>query len=837
MQQAQRNIDLHGLTLVAGVGAWLAGILIDSFVLLPAFMLLIGATITLILIVLFWHERQSRLIMCMLMCLFLGAWRYSSSSLTNDPQALSTAIGASLMVRGSVSDEPKLYGKNRLLSVSANSISTDGGTTWQDAHGQLTVQAPGTTLDDPYGANYGSIIELQGKLLLPLPHSSPNVLANMFFPRIQVTATAGNPVLATLYSWRITLSNIIEQSLPQPEAALLVAILLGLRTPALTLLASAFADTGTVHLIVSSGFKVTLLAGLVASSTRWLYSNKIEQGKLLPTQKRGGWRRWLSTLLIIASIAAYTILNGAGAAAIRAGVMGELLVIAPRIGRTYNIYTSLAFAALLMSLGDPFVLWDAGFQLSFIGTLGIVLFTPFFQRLLLPIARLPLGHVFSETLAVTLAVQVATLPILALDFQLVSLVAPLTNMLTVPLLGTLILLGVIICGAGLVFLPLAILIGWVALPLLQYVIWVVRWSANLPGATISISTSNSGIAWGYYVLLALLGSFVIRKWPIPATSTEHTMKQNMLPGLSRRTWQLIQLGLALLVIITTGMTTLVSQANADLTFTFLNVTSKGQSQGEAILVRTPDGKTLLIDGGLDASSLAQELDSRLPAWQRSLDAVLLTTPRQDHLAGLLDIAQRYEIGEIIDAGMLHPNTTYARWRRTISERNIHYLMVKQGTDISIGSFVSLQVLWPTSPLHKGSNEVRDNGLILRIVTPTLRLLLLGAGAQSKYALSGLLDTVDTTYLQAEIVQMIEEASVPSPKELDNVLQNANPALLLMTPSALSKKQKTSTQPTKQTPISSPIQERKWQNIPTIRTAQMGTVQVSTNQQGWSINPG
>ncbi|MBV9710998.1 MAG: hypothetical protein JO011_08805, partial [Ktedonobacteraceae bacterium] len=263
----------------------------------------------------------------------------------------------------------------------------------------------------------------------------------------------------------------------------------------------------------------------------------------------------------------------------------------------------------------------------------------------------------------------------------------------------------------------------------------------------------------------------------------------------------------------------------------------GQPQGEAILLRTPDGKTLLIDGGLDASSLAQELDSRLPSWQRSLDAVLLTTPRQDHLVGLLDIVQRYEIGEIIDGGMLHPGTTYARWRRTISERNIRYLMVNQSTDIRIGRFVSLEILWPTSSLHKGSNEVRDNGLILRIVTPGLRLLLLGAGAQSKYALSGLLNTVDTPHLQAEVVQMIEEANVPFPEELDSVLQRTEPALLLMTPAALSKKQKTATQSTTRMPLSSPTQKRVWANIPTVRTAQMGTIQISYNSQGWNVNTG
>ena len=78
-------------------------------------------------------------------------------------------------------------------------------------------------------------------------------------------------------------------------------------------------------------------------------------------------------------------------------------------------------------------------------------------------------------------------------------------------------------------------------------------------------------------------------------------------------------------------------------------------------MHTPDGKTMLIDGGMDAASLSQALDSQMPSWQRSLDMVLLTSPRQDHLAGLQDIVTRYAIGEVIDAGMLHPNTTYARW--------------------------------------------------------------------------------------------------------------------------------------------------------------------------------
>src|SRR5260370_16759044 len=167
------------------------------------------------------------------------------------------------------------------------------------------------------------------------------------------------------------------------------SLTLHLHTPALTPLIKVFNETGTAHLIAPSGFKVTILAGLVAGSTRWLYKRqrRVKQEKpLLPAQRRAGqWRRWLATALVILSISGYTFLSGGGPAAMRAGIMGILLVIAPRLGRIYNIYTALALGALLMSLFDPFVLWRSPFHLSILVTLVFLFSTPLFLLILLPV--------------------------------------------------------------------------------------------------------------------------------------------------------------------------------------------------------------------------------------------------------------------------------------------------------------------------------------------------------------------------------------------------------------------------------------------------------------------
>jgi len=230
MQRTMATPDLRGLLLVALVSAWLAGILLDQALLLPSFGLLAGTGIALILVVVFWHHTQGRLIALTLLCLLLGAWRYASVSPANDPQAISALIGASkLEVRGLVADEPKLKGRTRLLLVDVSAISRDAGTTWQDAHGQMTVQTTGTLIEDPYGANYGNNVVLQGKLQPPLPPSAPGIFASMVFPRISVKSESGNPVIAALYSLRVWLKGIIAQALPQPEAALLTAIVLGLQ--------------------------------------------------------------------------------------------------------------------------------------------------------------------------------------------------------------------------------------------------------------------------------------------------------------------------------------------------------------------------------------------------------------------------------------------------------------------------------------------------------------------------------------------------------------------------------------------------------------------------------
>lgn len=823
------TLELRGLLLMVLAGGWLAGILLGGWLALPQIAPPLVAILALSIICVFWHKPVPRLAGLVLLCLCMGAWRYATVSPVDDPHAIRAWIGAGKVeVQASVVDEPHLESNTTLLTVTAQRVSLDQGRSWQEADGEMQIQALGASFDNPYAPRYGDMLRITGRLTVPPSYTTPEVQASMAFPSVLIAGRGGNPFLVALYQARIALAGILMQALPQPFAALLIAIFLSLHTPALKPLLPLFSETGTAHLIAPSGFKVTLLAGLIGRSTGWLVPRRdanAQKQPLLPAQKRrGNGRLWLRTLLVVCCIVLYTVLSGGGPAAIRAGIMGILLALAPRLGRSYNVYTALALTALMMSLVDPFVLWDSGFQLSFLGTLGIVSLTPFFRHPLRFLDRLPLGYHLGEIVAVTLAAEITTLPIFALSFNTISSVAALANIASVPLLSILLALGALICLCGLLSLQLALLCGWIAWPLLWYMVTAITWCAHLPGAYFPVGNLNPLLAWEYYALLAWVGALLIRRRQ-PVLVSTHARAAPLLPRNVKRA---LFGGLPLATLLLTGALAHINHTGGSLTITLL--TTGNPAQGEALYLRTPDGQTALIDDGADSTTLAQTLDSRLPFWQRSLDLVILASPDVNDLTGLQDILARYQVNRAVDAGMLHPSAAYARWRSTLAARAIPYTQARQGTLISLDNQIGFQVLWPLNPLHESSNETRDNALVLRLFAPGLSMLLLNSAAESAYALQTLASGTVSRVLLAQIVQVTGEQGNIFPSSLAPVLQIAHPSLLLtiLTPRRGMRGSATTGNAT----AASAVPTGSWEIL---HGERMSSLEIQSNIQGWSFH--
>ena len=414
----------------------------------------------------------------LLLWLGLGAARASAADPARDPLTIARfADGATVQAQGQVIAEPDERGGYRILTVRVTTITLSGEQA-QPAAGDVeaTVYGP----DDWFAPAYGDTITLTGALK-PLggAYAPAGVVARMPSARASILARGGGaPPLAALYQLRVSLAQAIERSLPEPEAALLIGILLGLKSPALRARLPLFIATGTIHLVVPAGLKVSILAELTGRAARRL----------------GPWPQAIAALV---AVGAYAALGGGGPAAARAAIMGALLALAPALGRGYNVYTALALAVLIMTGIEPSLIADAGFQLTALATFALPLLTPGIQAVLRwlagPLGKLRIAEPITESLAVTLTAQVATIPVLALTFHEVSLVAPLANLLTVPLLAPLLLAGGALAAvAALGWAPLALGMAWVIWPALAWVSGVIAWTAGLPLAALNVT---AGARW------------------------------------------------------------------------------------------------------------------------------------------------------------------------------------------------------------------------------------------------------------------------------------------------------------------------------------------------------
>jgi competence protein ComEC len=228
--------------------------------------------------------------------------------------------------------------------------------------------------------------------------------------------------------------------------SLLAGILLGVENGIPQRVQQAFQDTGTAHIIAISGFNISIISALFASLFILLLGKR---------------RRWLAAGLSLVVIAFYAVLVGAGASVVRAAIMGGLTLFAVQLGRRQDGLNSLAFVAALMVLFNPILLWDVGFQLSFMATLGLVLYAgPLSQAFTrLASARLPqatverLTHPVGEYFLFTLAALLTTLPVTVYHFQRLSLSSLVANPLVLPAQPPVMVLGGLAVLLGLIFQP------------------------------------------------------------------------------------------------------------------------------------------------------------------------------------------------------------------------------------------------------------------------------------------------------------------------------------------------------------------------------------------------
>ncbi len=537
----------------------------------------------------------------LLAALALGGLRMALArpTLDSDELAYYNDRGA-LTLRAGVASPPERNASGTRLRVSVTAqVNADGSLT--PLSGLALVTLP---VED--GWKYGDCLEIQARPITPAEGSRfsyreylarQGVYSQLASPQAErIGRGCGSVLLEIIYDLAERSAGVIERLYPQPAAALLDGILLGDDSGLPETVQQAFRDTGTAHIVAISGFNIAILAGLFV----------LVLGKLLP--------RASAAFGAILAIAVYTLLVGGSPPVVRAAVMGGVGMFGGLIGRRQAGVNSLAFTAALMCFFNPGLPWDPSFQLSFMATLGLVLYagplqsglTGWFER------RLPAGKArrFAAPLAeyglFTLAAQATTLPVVAYHFGRLSLSALLANPLVLPVQPALMVLGGLSLLGGLVWLPLGQLFAWLAWPLAAYTLRLTALLANLPASAISIGQVTPAAALLFYALL-----FAVTL--LPRLPAEHALRRLLHPVAS-----IAAVGL----LAVTAWQAALPLPDGRLRVEFFS--------GGSALITTPGGRSLLLAG-----ETSPALADALPA-ARCLDALVLSTPPDRNLADVLE---------------------------------------------------------------------------------------------------------------------------------------------------------------------------------------------------------
>lgn len=692
------------MTIIYWTVSWLSGIWLASnghiawiFWLIPCAVGVLGA------IFLRRHQSWCTTAIC-LAILSLGAVRYSWTVLPQPPNHLSNFNGEEDMtVTGIVTKEPDVRDHTANLLLEADSIAEGNGAA-VPVVGKLLVHVP------RYPAiAYGSRLQMTGTLKTPINSTDfdyetflarQDIFSEMNRPAILLLETGlGNPIVSSLLTIKAAARETVERLLPDPQAALLNGILLGYDHGLSKDLAEDFQATGTSHIIAISGFNIAIIAGILLRGSRYFVSPRA------------------AGLIAITGISLYTILVGADAAVVRAAIMGALFIVALLLlGRPTFLYATLFAAALFMTLANPSFLWDIGFQLSFMAVLGLMIYvSPWSKSIsgkLEPRVgekkALRITRMIADVSLVTLAAIIMTMPVMLLHFDRISLVSPLANLLIMPAQPGVMIIGGVAAILGMISPVLGQIPAWAAWLLLTYTITLVHFFANVPFSSIEVSVPLVGV-------LACLSGIIA----MSLNSGPHKEGQFDILDGSRRS-RIIRLGIvtAIFAVALAGIWAW-SQPDGKLHVTFFDV-----GQGDAILIESPTGRQILVDGGRYPSLLLDQLGEEMSFWDKNIDIIVATHPDEDHVLGLIDTFDHYAVDLLLvngeEAG--EPDA-YTALLETASEEQTAIRRALAGEVIELGDGVSLVILHPGPDLE--TEDRNENSVAMRLVYGDFALLLTG----------------------------------------------------------------------------------------------------------------
>jgi competence protein ComEC len=476
----------------------------------------------------------------------------------------------------------------------------------------------------------------------------------------------------------------LGRGMPSREAELARGFVLGEDDRIDPVTVEDFRRSGLSHLLAVSGQNVALLA---------LLAMPVLGALGIPLRARLVW--------VLALIAVYVPLTGAGPSIQRAGVMGALSVLATLAGRRASRLYGLAVAAIVTLAVEPRIATDVGWQLSFAAVVGILLLAgPIRRAITVRIGSGGLAGALAEGAALTIAATLATAPLIAFHFGAVSTTTLFANLLALPAVAPAMWLGMLAALAGQVpGLPVSP-INALNAPLLAYIAQVASWCGRPSWAYLEVRIGLGGLAASYAVigLAALLVRRLARRRRIATLRRRRELRPPRSSG--RRTAAVAALGVLLLwAALAAGRGDASAEPVRGLRVSMLDV-----GQGDAILLQPAAAPPVLVDTGPPGDRIAGQLED---AGVDRLGALVLTHDQSDHDGAERELLEALPVDRLLYAFLGRDPRALAEDAGARPERIAAGAVIRSGQ-------LRLQIVWPPPELL-GTSDAGQNPNQLAVV--------------------------------------------------------------------------------------------------------------------------
>ena len=514
------------------------------------------------------------------------------------------------------------------------------------------------------------------------------------------------------------IEKTIDDNLEKNEASLLKGILIG--------------KTSDIEEETYKNFRVANISHILAVSG--MHVSYIIIGCNILFEKSIGKRK--SKYIIIAILIIYMFVTGFSPSIVRATIMGILFMISKIVYRKNDVWTSISLSLLIILVFNPYIIMNIGLQLSYIGTIGIILLQRIVQDVLKNIKFRDKKKVYKinrkkilfiskiqEILSVTISAQLVILPFMLYHFNLFGTYFFISNLLISLIIGPIIIIGFSVIIFSCVFYPVGKIV-FILLEIMIKILIQISQIGNLPFSKIYFSTPKIWIIVIYYIFVSLF----ILIYPIytkrKISITQQRFK-NIISLIKYKFKESNKKSIKIFLIVFFIVVFLIYVFPKNLKINFVDV-----GQGDCTFVITPRNKTILIDGGGSKSSDFDVGKSTLFPYildrgYTKIDYIIISHFDEDHCGGLFYIIQELKVKNIIIGKQNEVSTNYSEFIKTAQNKKINIKVVEGKTKIDIEPNIYFDILWPYSNTMISEDAINNNSLVCKLNYKKFSMLFTG----------------------------------------------------------------------------------------------------------------